>query len=246
MNNGKKIKMKGSRRRSKPHSSREHSVENPAQLETDNSGKDRTDFLAVCVKRFHPDLLGDLAYFRLAESMGLKGEHLDAAYSAPLYFQKEMRPKDGLERLALTQLVLAEGRAAWLTKLATMQTNAKSLNAVLAACERATGTYVRLMRALSDYRQPMKGANISIGQANVAGQQLVQNIQNQRLKEKYDEQTKIKNGGGIIDAEILSSVPGGIESPQSCNPDQSTVDKKHRPKKLAGKDSGRGKCAKTR
>jgi hypothetical protein len=47
------------------------------------------------------------------------------------------------------------------------------------------------MRALSDYRQPTKSANISIGQANVAGQQLVQNIQNQRLKEKYDEQTKI-------------------------------------------------------
>ena len=149
------------------------------------------DALAVVTRKMHPDMLGALGYTELARSMRVTGEHLEAACFAPMYLQEEMRAKNGIERMALTQMILAQGRTAWLSELSTRQSQPKSLAVVLEACERASSTFARLMRAFQEYRQQRNGGTkVSIGQANLTAQQLVQNIQKQNTQEKHDGQTR--------------------------------------------------------
>jgi hypothetical protein len=119
--------------------------------------------------------------------MGMTGEHLEAACQAPIYLQEEVRAKNGIERMALGQMMLAQGRTSWLSKLATKQTQPKALAVVLEGCERASLTYVRLMRAFQECRQPKNTyttVSIGVGQANLGAQQLVQNIRERSVQKK--------------------------------------------------------------
>lgn len=140
---------------------------NTESLQLPPSGNDAKD---RALAEGHPDLQAEGAYVHLANKMCPPQEQLlEAAASATLSFQKQMRPKDALERLALTQALMAHGRVAWLTKLATSQTDVPSLVTINEACELASGTFVRLMRPIGEYRRPTNsGPAISIGQANLA------------------------------------------------------------------------------
>jgi hypothetical protein len=162
----------------------------------------------------------------------------DASWQAPLQFQQQMRAKDALERLAHTQILMAHARTAWLTKLATRQTDMKALAVILEACDRASSTFVKLMRATAEYRQPKTPpTTVSIGQANVAHQQLVQNIQGKEGKRiENDEQTQI---GPAIDTEAVSAITKGLEIPEGRNPAHTTLDEKHGAKECRGKGQGR-------
>jgi hypothetical protein len=200
------------------------------------------------IEKLHPDLLGDLAYERLSQCMGVSGELLDMATPAAFNFQQDMRPKDGLERLTLTQALLAHGRVAWLTKLATAQTNAHALGIIVEACERASGTFVRLVRALGEYRQPRNSSpNVSIAQANVAHQQIVQNVQIMEGKHKEDdEQTRINEKGAAINAEAVPVIQTGIEVAEGRNLANKTLEEKHGAKKPGRKIQGRDELAAAR
>ena len=197
--------------------------------------------------KYHPDLLGDLAYTSVTDAVFDGDEFSDASRSAGLEFQKQMRPKDPLERLALTQALLAHTRATWLTKLATTQSDVLALRITCEAADRSSCTFARLLRAIAEYRQPRNASpTVSIGQANLAGQQVVQNIQKQvSSQEKSDEQTRIEHGG-TIDAEVVSAVKAGVEITQSCNPADATLDKKHRAKESGRKTSSRDERVQTR
>jgi hypothetical protein len=197
--------------------------------------------------KFHPDLLGDLAYTSLTDSVFKGGEFSDASWFAPLEFQKQMRPKDPLERIALTQALLAHSRATWLTKLATTQSDMLAVRIACEAADRSSCTFARLLRAIGEYRQPSNASpTVSIGQANVAHQQVVQNIQQQvSPEEKLDELTRIKNRGAI-DAEIVSAVTEGTKIATGDNSADQTVDKKHGAKKSERKTASLDERVQTR
>jgi hypothetical protein len=204
--------------------------------------------MSLILEKLHPELLGDLSYHFLSRAMSLTGEHLEAAVPSALSFQEQMQPKDGLERLALTQALLAHARAAWLTKLLTSQMSAQSLAIISEACERASGTFGRLMRAIAEYRRPpSSSATVSIGQANLAHQQVVQNIQKQELQGKNDdERTKITTKGAAVTAEVLSADAEGAGVAADLHPTNAPMEEEHRTSNAGRKSPSQDKRTKTR
>jgi hypothetical protein len=71
---------------------------------------------AQLLERAHPVALASAAYINFSGEMGLPQELAEATGPATLTFLEEMRPRDALERLALSQLLLVHGRVAWLSK----------------------------------------------------------------------------------------------------------------------------------
>src|ERR1039457_1088329 len=152
---------------------------------------------AQLLERAHPVTLASMAYIHFSGQMGLPQELAEATGPATLTFQEEMHPRDALERLALSQMLLVHGRVAWLSKLLSDQTDAESLGTISEACERTLGSFIRLMRAIRKHREPKNSSTtVSIGQANVAGQQVVQNLMKEERREKNDEQTRITRETG--------------------------------------------------
>jgi hypothetical protein len=193
----------------------------------------------------HPDIVGDLAYAGLTETMFMPEALRDASWHAPVQFQQQMHAKDALERLAHSQILMAHARTAWLTRLATRQTDVNALAIILEACDRASSTFVKLMRATSEYHQPKSpSTNVSIGQANVAHQQIVQNVQRQEGRENA-ERTKME-GKGAFDAGVISAVAQGVDIPEGRNPEKSTVEKEHGPNNSRGESRGIDECAQAR
>jgi len=199
------------------------------------------------VEKFHPQFLGCRAYFRLSEAMG-GGLIETAGVGAGNFLVNQLQESDPLLGLAHNLALLAHGRAAWLTQRSVVQTDAHSLAVHLQGCERATSTFVQLMRAITENGQAKNpSARISIGQANVAHQQVVQNLQMHNGEQrKNDEQTRISEQGAVIDGEFVSAVTEGLEVIESRNPEKPTLDKEHGAKKRSGKGQGFKERAQTR
>src|SRR5450756_1987020 len=81
---------------------------------------------AGLLERAHPVTLASMAYIHISGEMGLPQELAEATGPATLTFQEEMHPRDALERLALSQMLLVHGRVAWLSKLLPAQADAAS------------------------------------------------------------------------------------------------------------------------
>jgi hypothetical protein len=195
----------------------------------------------------HPDSLADTAYVQLSDQVLPMPEMLNLATMANLAFQQQMSPKDALERLALTHVLMAHGRVAWLTQLATHQKDPQQLAILIEACERSSGTFVRLLRAIGEYRQPTSPATtVSIGQANLAQQQIVQNIQDVPGKKNVDERTRIQAGGTAAAAQALSAVQERPALPPGRHPTKSTVAEEHRSKDLGRKGADEHERTKAR
>ena len=192
------------------------------------------------LERAHPLVVGGLPYGLLAaRTAGGNHELCDLAAPAVLTFIEEMHPKDGLERLALNQALLAHSRASWLTQLMTRQTDAVGLSALSEASERAANTLARLMRALREYREP-KGATVSIaqvGQANLGNGQLVQNLLKQEVPQKIrrDEQTRISSAGNAAEPKALLTVGERLASTSAQHPAHPALDEKYWARTQAGK-----------
>ena len=197
----------------------------PSQLAPSNPaghGLTRSD-----LAKMHPDLLGDAAYLRVSDKMLLPEEMRDAAALGSAHFCRQMLPADALERLALSQLLLAHGRTAWLTKLLTDQSDAPSFEVISEACERATGSFVRLMRAFGEYRRPFSsGTSVSIGQANLAHQQVVQNFPKGEARGKNGVRTRIAHKGTAV-AEELSADGEGPKVIAECHPENAALEEEH-------------------
>ena len=218
------------------------------QLQPPSPSRPDQDSMTQILENLHPQLLGNLSYCFLSKAMSLTGEPLEAAGPGAMNFAGQMQPKDPLEGLALTQALLADARSAWLAKLATTQRDAHALGIILQACEAASGTFVKLMRAIAEYRRPDGSTTtVSIGQANVAHQQVIQNIQKQELQEKNDdERTKITRREPAVTAEILSANSERAQVTASRHPTNTTMDEKHGPENAGRKGPSQHECPKTR
>jgi hypothetical protein len=186
-----------------------------------------------------PDFLGNAAYLLLADKMALGPKLLEAAGLGAISFQEHMEASDGLERLAISQILVTNARVMWLSKLLTEQTNTKAVGIISAAIDSGVSTFTRLIRTLDEYRRPrIANTTVSIGQANVAGNQLVQNIQNQEVTPKHGNQTKIGLNRTPISAEVVPANTRGIAVTPNSHPTNTTVDKKHRATEPRRKGSG--------
>jgi hypothetical protein len=206
---------------------------------------------AQILERAHPLMVGGMPYGLLTERLAAEnGELCDLAAPAALTFIEDMRPKDGLERLALSQALSAHARACWLTELMTRQTDAVGLSAISEASERAANTLARLMRAFREYREP-RNATVSIaqvGQANLGNGQLVQNLLKQEVSQKIkrDEQTRILSTGDAAHPKTLLTLAERLAVTAAQHPADSAMDKKHRSQNPGGKSPSRSQCAKAR
>ena len=199
------------------------------------SEPDRTQIL----ERAHPTIVAGVPYAVLTTAKN--DEFTALAGPAALSFVEEMCPRDGLERLALSQALLAHSRASWLTRLLAKQTEATAVNAISEASERAAITLTRLMRALLEYREP-RAATVSIaqvGQANLGHGQLIQNFLNQEVPKNSVKQTRISPSGGAAKAKALRTIDEGTAITPRQHPANSAMDEKHRPKNPGGKSPGR-------
>jgi hypothetical protein len=79
-----------------------------------------------------PEFPGTAAYLLMAEKMSLGPELLEAAGLGAISFQERMQSKDGLEGLAISQLLVTHGRVMWLSKLLTEQTNTRAIATISA------------------------------------------------------------------------------------------------------------------
>jgi hypothetical protein len=175
-----------------------------------------------------PDFLGNAAYLLLADKMALGPTLLEAAGLGAISFQEHMETGDGLERLAISQILVTNARVMWLSKLLTEQTNTKAIAIISAAIDSGISTFVRLVRTLDEYRRPrIANTTVSIGQANVAGNQLVQNIQNQEATVKHGNQSKIDLNRAPINAEVVPANTRGITVTPKSHSTNTAVDKKH-------------------
>lgn len=198
--------------------------------------------------KIHPDLLSDMAYVQLCPSMGLPldNEGRNAASLATLSFHQQMHPKDALERLVLGQILLAHSRTTWMTQLLERQNDPQYLHVISEACERAAGTFGRLTRAFWEYRRPATvSTTVSIGQANVANQQVVQNLLKEEPKEKDDVRTRIASRSTALPA----ALPAHAARPKviaECHLENEALEKKHRPSNFRRKGEKRDEPAKAR
>jgi len=205
------------------------------------------DSISRALQAFHADALGDAAYICLSSKLPLGTELLEAAGRAPMSFQAQMQRRDALERLGLAQALLAHARASWLTQLLASETDPDTLRAISEGCERAANTFGRLTRLLRDYRQPRNSNTTVIGQANLAGQQIVQTNFNQRMlpKENDDEQTRIEGRGPAVNQALPPNAPRAA-LPASHDPVDAAVDEKHGTKNCRRKASSRDERVSTR
>jgi hypothetical protein len=179
-------------------------------------------------ERAHPTCLGSAAYLCLSDHVPLPADLAEAAAPATITFLEEMGPRDALERLALSQVLLAHGRTAWLTKSLTAQTSPDMFRVLSEACEHAAGTFVRLMRAFAEYRRPANnGTNVSIAQANVAKQQVIQTFITEEVsRENHDEQSRITQQQPVI-SPALPANPKRALLLAACGSSKPTVGMEH-------------------
>jgi hypothetical protein len=197
------------------------------------------------LEKMHPNFVGNLAYISLCEAMGISGEFLEAAIPSSLNFQEQMRPLDPLEGLALTQALVAHANAMWLAKLAAAQTNPHSLCAISEASGRASNTFARLMTAIQKYRRPAPSSTtVSIAQANVAGQQVVQNIL--KHEDRNDDQTSIGQSGPATKTAELPPNTERLALSAINNQTDAAVDEEHWPADDYRKGSRKPQCVKAR
>jgi hypothetical protein len=102
-------------------------------------------------------------------------------------FVEVMAPRDSLEKLALEQLLLNHIRVLSLSQQACAQSSPEMVKILNEATDRASGAFRRLMSTFADYRKPRQQQFVAIGQANVAGQQIVHNIGDAKQEKSSNE-----------------------------------------------------------
>jgi hypothetical protein len=202
--------------------------------------------MSQLLDKLHPQIIGNVAYVELCQALGVGEDLIDAAIPASLAFSEQMNPVDPLERLAMAQALIAHARAAWLATLATSQKDPKSLCMINEASGRASHTFARLMNAIQQYRKPARTTTtVSIGQANLASQQVVQNVLKQE-GHKYGDQTSIGHSGP---APRTTALPPNEERPALSainHQEDAAMDEVHWTKNGPGEGSRKPQRAKAR
>ena len=102
-----------------------------------------------------------------------------------------MKPRDVIEEMLIVQMAWTHARLARLSAVAMDQTQTQNVRVVNEAADRAANTFRRQMLALAEYRKPPRSdAFVAIKQANVAAQQVVQNLEIRITKMKPRQTNK--------------------------------------------------------
>lgn len=145
------------------------------------------DGIPSAAARLHTAVLTGAVYANGLESGGITAIFSDAdpsGQSALLHVEetlRRMQPRDPAEEMLVSQLVLLHLRVLALTRLACKATTLEEIGSLNEYADRASNTYRRLMLGLADYRRPPRAGDsfTAIRQANIAQQQVVQNVQHE-------------------------------------------------------------------
>jgi hypothetical protein len=131
-------------------------------------------------------IIGDTVF---GETMG---EGADLRVTTQCYVDdcmERMAPRDPVEELLVSQLLLTHGRVVRLSHLAQQQLNYEQIRNINELADRASNTYRKLALALAEYRRPARGSPITaIQQANIANQQVVMNGHTHEQENATNEQ----------------------------------------------------------
>ena len=118
-----------------------------------------------------------------------------------------MAPRDPLEEMLVVQAALAHARVLHLTEYANRQDRLEAVRVTNEYADKASNTFRRLMLALAEYRRPRRGGDsfTAIRQANIAGQQVVQNGEIPATGNATNEQEP----GAAEAPQALPADPGG-------------------------------------
>jgi len=153
--------------------------------------------LAAAVFRHHMEKIGGKG------EDGMADQSADYVYGLMVGF----KPRDFVEEMLVSQMVLTYGRMAYLTAYADQQTNIKWATMMHEATDRAANTFRRQMLALAEYRRPPRANGFTaIGQANIAQQQVVQN----RISENEKPTNEQGSMGRDEATKMLPPDAGGI------------------------------------
>lgn len=123
-------------------------------------------------------IVGSQVYRQQLAAAGGNDAMADASISFLLKMVDEMNHRDPLEEMLVLQALWTHMRVAHLSALCCHQTNLEPMQTLHEITDRASNTFRKLMLALAEYRNPRQADSfVAIRQANVAQQQLVQNIQ---------------------------------------------------------------------
>jgi hypothetical protein len=136
---------------------------------------DDPDFIRAIQGRTLPSAVYGIA---MGPLLGDKRKPQARAYARDVI--DRMAPRDAAEEMLVAQLLFAHARVMRLTEMANHQSNLESLRVLHEYADRASNTYRRLMLALAEYRRPPRTGDTFavVKQANIAGQQVVQNYEN--------------------------------------------------------------------
>ncbi len=157
-----------------------------------------------CRQRLHGDLVGGDIYRILLKAVFSSEVFEEGAIFYARDLVKKMKPRDPLEGMLIQQALWTHTRLAKLSALAVSQTSLEAYRVLNEACDRASNTFRRLMLALAEYRQPGRPSPLSIQQANLANQQVVQQIINAEFQTKIPPN---ELGGGPNEEAERKAIP---------------------------------------
>ncbi|MDQ7025910.1 MAG: hypothetical protein Q9P44_10160, partial [Anaerolineae bacterium] len=175
----------------------------------------------AAARKLHGPGLGGMVYANaVAQRMQLLCGGFNVADSGCNYIEdmlERMAPRDPLEEMLIVQAALAHARVLHLTDLANRQSDLEAVRTANEYADKASNTFRRLMLALGEYRRPPRvGPNYTaIGQANIAGQQVVNNGEDRADENATNEQGCQRRElpeALPIDARGLGITPGGGEA----------------------------------
>lgn len=132
-----------------------------------------------------------------------------------------VEPTDALERMLVEQATWTHARTAHLSLMTTQSTDLDTVVSLSTATDRASNNFRRLMLALKEYRQPQRepANHTSIGQANIAAQQVVQAAGTPVAPQKATNEL------GMDACPEPTALPEASQSLDSTSPPQSSTTK---------------------
>jgi hypothetical protein len=143
----------------------------------------------------------------------------------------DMAPRDAVEEMLIAQMLFAHARVMRLTALANQQTALEPIRTIHEYADRASNTYRRLMLALAEYRRPPRTGDTFavVKQANIAGQQVIQNHENSGTNATNEQGCGRTSGNASPATPALSANADRVGVPAIIGPARHALDAIHRP-----------------
>jgi len=175
----------------------------------------------------HATLLVSMYRHQLSALTGGADNMVDSSTDYVIDFIKGISPRDSVEQLLASQMLLTHMRVLHLNNLAQQQTLVKTVQVLNEAADRAANTFRRQVLSLAEYRRPPRQSNFTaIGQANIANQQVVQNGKTENQKTTNEQGSG--SGDGQNTSAQLPLVSGGTGIPPIQRKEEQAMAEKQR------------------